>query len=94
MAPPATNQSSKEKADRLGKQFISMWWDKAHLRRVDKAAKHLGVSRSELIRVATQASLVEHELWTLRGRDRDPSAPRQNRRRKITIDELRREVDD
>jgi hypothetical protein len=41
------------------------------MRRLNKAAKKLGVSRSELIRTAVTTFMVDNGLWSLRGPERN-----------------------
>ena len=46
---------------------INIYVDADMADRLTKAASHLGVSRSELVRVAVRTYMEDNKLWSLRG---------------------------
>lgn len=46
---------------------LSLYTDKDMKERMSKAAAHLGVSKSELVRVAVRTYMEDNNLWSLRG---------------------------
>ena len=84
----AINTATKSGAAAWGSEkvdkFVSLKLTEDEVRRLNKAAAHLRISRSQLIRVAVRRLLKEENLWIIPGPTRLPdsqAAPRTRERR-------------
>jgi hypothetical protein len=61
------------------------------MRRIDKAAAHLEIERSDLIRICVKRVLTDHGMWNLQGPWKSGTNPNkaQERPLKVTVDELK-----
>lgn len=87
---PGEEQRHPDKGHVGTEVYVSVPMSEDLKRRITKAADHIGVSRSELMRVACSKLLKDHGLWALRGMNRDKKSKYGDRRKpKVAIEELR-----